>query len=263
MKKRISQDSPSMSAGRGGREKSRYRILSSEPQTGLIGSYPCCYIYGIINVGQKFALRSSPIGPSGRIYSIPFKDISALVSRTPFSEYDPTDDNLLAHNAALQEAHETYGCAVLPLRFSTIAKSELDVVKVLSSGYAKFKQKMLTLAGKVEIAVKVYCDAEGLKRELLISLGPEKVEGNSVSKRSVEIANHFLEKLKPLCIEYQLNELIFDDMIMNATFLINETISKRFVAEINEFEKLFGLNLRIKWSGPYVPYSFTDPPRPS
>ncbi|MGH2638900.1 MAG: GvpL/GvpF family gas vesicle protein [Rhabdochlamydiaceae bacterium] len=237
-------------------EASKVRIVSS-------GFPAACYVYGIIDFAQRIILKSKAIGFFGKIYSIPYKDIGALVSRTSYSEYDPSEENLMTHNEALFEAYREYRVAVLPLRFSTVAKSETDVLKILSAGYSKFKIKMASLSGKLEFAVKVYCNIEGLKIEITQE---KNANGNAqpeeeVKQRSLVIANNLLQRLKSVAVDHQLNELIFEDAIMNAAFLVEERSLRKFTQEIAGCEKRVGRNFRIKTSGPYVPYSFTEPPK--
>jgi hypothetical protein len=235
------------------------KIVSDSPASlGL----SACYIYGIAELGKQVVLKSKPIDPTGgKLYTIAYKDISALVSRTNYREYDPTDENVLAHNGALQELHQDFRCTVLPLRFSTIAKSELDVQKILSGGYLKFRQKLQSLKGKEEIAVKVYCKLDAMKNDI------EKINGlkdasrinEEMHKRTKELATNFLEELKKLSKEHLLNDLVFEDQIMNAAFLIEENKTKEFVDRIRAFESKNTKTLNTEWSGPYVPYSFTEP----
>ncbi len=226
-----------------------------------------CYIYGILDLGQKVVLKKSRAmgqGTSAKIYTIPFEDISALVSRTQYVQYDPSEKNLLIHNDALQEARSTYRCSILPLRFSTVAKSEGDVMKILSSGHSKFKEKLAFLNGKLEIATKVYCKIDELKQSIIARRGKGGKEDHqstddALKKESYELANGLLKILEPMSVKHQLNDLIFDDMIMNAAFLLEEREVKGFVDAVKSYEEEHGRYLKIQISGPYVPYSFTDP----
>ena len=239
------------------------RIISRASSGGLQSQLSACYIYGIIRTGQKIILKSRAIDLTGaKIYSIPYKDIGALVSRTKYSEYDPTEDNLLIHNDALREAYVEYKCTVLPLRFSTIAKSESDVLKILANGYSKFRQKMASLAGMVEIAVKIQCDVSALRGQVEreIRSNDNKVLEAALKKKSYELADNLFSTLKAISHQHQLNDLIFEDTIMNAAFLISEARSQEFFNEIRKFEGRHEDILEVKWSGPYVPYSFSEPP---
>jgi hypothetical protein len=248
--KKLGSSTPSSSA---------IRVVSNTPATLGISA---CYIYGIAEFGKQVVLKSRPIDPTGgKPYTIAYKDISALVSRTNYREYDPTDENVLAHNKALQELHDDYRCTVLPLRFSTVAKSELDVQKILSNGHMKFRQKLQSLRGKEEVAVKVYCKIDTMKNEIsrVEDMKDPYQINEEMQRRTKGLATNFLEELKKLSKEHILNDLVFEDQIMNAAFLIEESKTKELLAHIKIFESKNTRTLNTEWSGPYVPYSFTDP----
>jgi hypothetical protein len=242
---------------------SSVKVVSPGPITTLSEAPPSsCYIYGIAELGKQIKVKSNPIGMfNSKAYTICFRDISAIISRTRYEEYDPTDENVLTHNSILQEVHDEYKCTVIPLRFCTIAKSEFDVQKILSNGYYKFKQKLKTLNSKAEVAVKVYCEIETFKKAILSegSIVDEKMVLAELQNRTKESATTFLNQLKTLSKDHVLNDLIFDDLIMNAAFLIEESKSGQFISAIRSFEERNGRYLKVEWSGPYVPYSFADP----
>lgn len=222
-----------------------------------------CYIYGIVNTGSRLTLKARSNNPSeSSIYTIRYRDIAALVSRTDFKEYDPTEENLLAHNNVVQEAMDRLGCAVTPTRFSTIARSEDDVVRILSAGYSSFKEKLSSLEGKLEIAIKVFCDTEALKQEVSSKDKPCASSDihEEVRQRAHWLASRLLEQLRTASEQYHLNDIVFEDMIMNGAFLVRREGVQKFFEEVKCFDKQYGKNLRIQCSGPYVPYSFIEPP---
>ncbi|MDH2899477.1 MAG: GvpL/GvpF family gas vesicle protein [archaeon] len=241
--------------------QSSIKILSPSGASLVTGP---CYIYGIAEFGKQVLLKSSGIdSPASKVYTIPFKDISALVSRTKYDEYDPSDENVLAHNEVVQEAHSEFGCTVLPLRFSTIAKSEIDVMKILSNGYSKFKQKLQSLKGKTEMAVKVYCKIDSFRKSILAEgrLADSKAVDEEMRRRTLFLANKLVNRLGLLSVDHVLNDLVFDDLILNAAFLIDERRVRDFMSLVTDFESQNRKNIKLEWSGPYVPYSFTDPPK--
>lgn len=240
---------------RAAKSSSKVRIVSSQ-------SSDSCYIYGILGTGTRTILGSRPIGRGvgSRIYTIPYRDISALVSRTPYVRYDPSEENLLIHNGALQEAYSEIGCTVLPLRFSTVAKSEGDVIKVLAGGYFKFKKKLAALGGKVEVAVKLLCKVEELRKDLATRF---RAQGGAnldqkMSEETYRLGSELLGALVPLSVKHTLNDLVFDDMVMNAAFLVEESRAKEFLLRVNSFDAE-KRHLTVQISGPYVPYTFSEP----
>jgi hypothetical protein len=241
------------------------KILSPSSTSSELLSVPnSCYIYGIAEFGKSVVLKSRAIdSPTSKVYTIPYKDICAVVSRTRYIEYDPSDENILAHNEVVQEVHTDFMCTVLPLRFSTVAKSETDVLKILSNGYAKFKAKLHTLKGKVEMAVKAYCKMDSFRKSILAEgklIEPRAVE-DEMRRRTIFLANKLLNRLKLVSVDHILNDLVFDDLILNAAFLIDEKRARDFMSIATDFESANKKKIKVEWSGPYAPYSFTDPPQ--
>ena len=240
--------------------------ISSKTSVGLVSpqsSASACYIYGIANLGKQIVLSSRAIGPPfSKVYTIQYKDLSAIVSKSQYEEYDPTDDNVLIHNEALLEVKKKFNCTVVPLRFSTVAKSENDVQKILSNGYLKFKQKIALLQGKAEMVVKVYCDIGAFKNKIAKEekLSSQKEIDAALQKKTADLAAILLERLKILSSKHVLNDLVFDDMILNGAFLIEEKTLENFLSCINNFDAKHGSGLKIEWSGPYPAYSFAEPP---
>jgi hypothetical protein len=237
------------------------KILSAG---GLSVVASACYLYGIAEIGKAVVLKSRAIdSPTSKVYTIPFKDISAVLSRTKYEEFDPSDENVLAHNEVLQEVYTEFGCTILPLRFSTIAKSETDVMKILIKGYPKFKQKLQSLKGKTEMAVKVYCKIDQFRKSILTEgkLKEFVAVDEEMRKRTILLANKLINRLRLLSVDHVLNDLVFDDLILNAAFLLDARRARDFISIVTDFESQNKKNLKLEWSGPYVPYSFTDPPK--
>ena len=231
-------------------------------QTTTFNPPSACYIYGVVNAGRKFTLKAKPIGNRGtKVYAIPYGEIAALVSETDFEEYDPTEENLLIHNKVVQEALIDHGRTVIPLRFSTIAQTENDVIRILSAGYTRFKEKLSTLEGKVEIGVKIYCDIQGLKQELTSKNKHTNDLTSAMNQRTYWLASKLLEQLKTIAEQSLLNDIIFEDMIMNGSFLLSKERTEEIFETLKVFDNKYGENLRIQFSGPYAPYSFIEQPQ--
>jgi len=83
-----------------------------------------------------------------------------------------------------------------------------------------------------------------------------------MTKKSFDLASTLFKNLKAISLDYLLNEPIFEDVILNATFLIDKNKEKEFLARIKAFETKYktGSFAKIQPSGPYLPYSFMEPP---
>jgi hypothetical protein len=167
-----------------------------------------------------------------------------------------------SHNEVLHEIRSKFKLSVLPLRFSTVAKSESDVLKILANGYFKFRSKLNYLQNKVEIAVSVLCELDALRKDAasrnLVSANTEEVD-RLMRNGSYSLANELVEKLKRVSVEHRLNDLVFDDQIVNAAFLIEEREIQQFQQLTKSYEIKYTPFYKFQLSGPYVPYSFTEP----
>jgi hypothetical protein len=217
------------------------------------------YIYGIAGSNKKTTLKARSIDPScGHVFTLPYKDICAIVSKARTEQFDPEEENMIAHNAALQEVREVLGCTVLPLRFSTIVRSERDVLQILSEGYFEFRKKIQGFCAMVEVSVKVFCDIESLRKDLIKKLKPQDEQSilEDMKKQTYFLARTLLERISSISEDAKLYDIVFEDMILNASFLLKEENIRKFASEIKKFDHEFGTHLKIKCSGPYVPYSF-------
>src|ERR671930_2167510 len=98
------------------------------------------------------------------VHTIIFKDIAAVVSDTPLEVYDPTRDNVLAHekvNEAVMRQH-----TVIPMSFGTVFKTGDDIVELLRGAYDAFRDVLEKMHDKLEFGLKVLWDRDVIVREI-------------------------------------------------------------------------------------------------
>src|SRR5437899_6660486 len=91
------------------------------------------YVYCIIRSDRQRDFGSIGIGGGQTVYTIAYHDLAAVVSDTPIVIYDPTRENVLAHefvNETVMREH-----TVIPMSFGTVFRSEEDVTELLRSTY--------------------------------------------------------------------------------------------------------------------------------
>src|SRR6266496_998672 len=112
------------------------------------------YIYGIIGTSQRREFGPIGIGERGNVvYTLPYQNLAAIVSRSPLVKYPVTRDNSMAHIKVLERAMEEY--TVLPVRFCTIAEEEEIIIeKVLKTRYQEFIDLLRGMEGKLELGVR-------------------------------------------------------------------------------------------------------------
>jgi hypothetical protein len=215
-------------------------------------TYTSLYVYGIVEGTLSKVWPQQGIG--GRnddVYCVPYKDITAVVSNTPFEEYDPTEEHTINHEKVIQillKEHHT----VAPMRFCTIVKDRDDMIKLLQSAYMVFKKNILKIKNKEEYDVKIFLDIKKLQEEIK--------DADDVVKKSKEIATLFHEKLSTVADDAVLEEQITDDMIMNSSFLLHKEKVHRFYDEVKKLDQQFTDVIKVRISGPTAPYNFVSMP---
>jgi len=109
--------------------------MTSEAEEGFI------YVYCIIPRGKYGELGKIGIGGrADEVYTISHKELSAVVSRCKLPQYERSDENILAHQRVVQNVFAK--CPAVPLPFSTILKSERELVGMLESRYEELMDKL-------------------------------------------------------------------------------------------------------------------------
>jgi hypothetical protein len=219
------------------------------------------YIYGIVDGHCTKTFPNLGIGnwedqasiPSinNDVFSVPFKDITAIVSHTPFEEYDPTEENTLLHEGVIQEVLKN-DFTIAPMRFCTIVRTRNDLLKLLHSGYMAFRRNLLKIKNKQEFDVKVFLDTEQLQKEVN--------DGEELLTKSQEIATLLYGLLENVTEEAVLSDQVTREMILNASFLVRNEEREVFHQEIVNFDKKYNDQIKIRISGPTAPYNFVVMP---
>lgn len=238
------------------------------------------YFYCIIesNATRDFG----PIGIGGdsaRVYTVHHKELGAVVSDTPIRIYDPTRDNVLAHEFVNQTVMKEY--TVIPMSFGTLFRTEEDIVELLKSTYQAFGDVLEKMKDKIEFGLKVLWDRD-LVRERIEEENEEirrvKVEINRNAQNSTYFARMQLgrlveqavedtrnsyvrdiqEALKPHAVAVRSNKTIGDRMILNAAFLVDRERARTFDERVKEISQKFEGLLTFKYTGPWPPYNFVN-----
>ena len=171
------------------------------------------------------------------------------MSDTPIVIYDPTRENVLAHefvNETVMREH-----TVIPMSFGTVFRSEDDVSELLRSTYQAFSDVLDKMRDKIEFGLKVLWDREQVVANL-------ERDNDEIRRLKDEITAHTRElhvfrahaarparsraaleemgtryvadvheSLKPVAVASRSNKPIGDRMIMNAAFLVDRAQERR------------------------------------
>lgn len=225
--------------------------------------------------------RFSDVGLFGKqAYTIAYKDISAVVSNIPFKEMQPDVENLTAHQRVIEESRSL--CTTLPVRFGIIFKTDDGVKKMLVKSYTDFKSKVTKLKDKDEFGLKIIIDKSDLKKISLVQHGSPEIEkikkeissaGEGTAyflkmKMDEAIRNHTYKKIDQISgqIHSELTKASedgcllksdFDQIVLNASYLIGRDQTSKFHQKLDSFKKKYeSAGFIFHLSGPWAPYSF-------
>src|SRR5918994_7394264 len=115
------------------------------------------YVYCIIKSAEERDFGPIGIGEGGnRVYTVHHEDLAAVVSDTPIRIYDPTRENVLAHEFVNETVMRDH--TVIPMSFGTIFRTGDDIVELLKSTYRALEDVLQKMKDKIEFGLKVLCD---------------------------------------------------------------------------------------------------------
>jgi hypothetical protein len=237
------------------------------------------YVYCIIRSDRHHDFGAIGIGGGGRVVTIAYQDLAAVVSDTPIVIYDPTRENVLAHEFVNETVMKEF--TVIPMSFGTVFRSEGDVMELLRSTYQAFSDVLDKMKDKIEFGIKVLWDREkviaNLERENEeIRRLKDEISRHSTSStyfarmqlgRMIESALEEMsafyvgdihEALRPVAVASRSNRPIGDKMILNAAFLVERHQEQTFDEKVKDVSRKYEDLLTFKYSGPWPPYNFVN-----
>jgi len=236
------------------------------------------YVYCIIQTTDS--LRFGPIGIGGEpadVHTVNYQDIAAVVSDTPLEVYDPTRENVLAHERVNEVVMRDF--TVLPMSFSTVFKTSEDIVELLRTAYDAFRDVLVKMRDKVEFGVKVLWEPEIVIREIekddenlrLLRQEISSQRGSTyfarmqygrlvdslLQQRSEQLVTDIFNTLGSVSVASRANKPIGEKMILNAAFLVARNSEAGFDAKVKEIDARYE-NLKFKYTGPWPPYNFVN-----
>jgi hypothetical protein len=255
------------------------RILSPDtPPVDRTGEQSGKYVYCIVQTTEP--LRFGRIGIGGEpadVHTVNYRDIGAVVSDTPLEVYDPTRENVLAHERVNEAVMRSY--TVLPMSFSTVFKTREDIIELLRTAYDAFHDVLTKMQDKLEFGLKVLWEPELIIREIekdddnlrLLKQQISHQKGSTyfarmqygrlvdslLQERSEQLVSEIFSALGAVSVASRANKPIGDKMILNAAFLVSRGREADFDAKVKEIDTKYE-NLMFKYTGPWPPYNFVN-----
>jgi hypothetical protein len=237
------------------------------------------YVYCIIRLDRPRDFGEIGIGGGRRVYTVRHQDLAAVVSDTPIVIYDPTRDNVLAHEFVNETVMREF--TVIPMSFGTVFRSEDDVSELLRSTYQAFSDVLEKMQDKIEFGLKVLWDRDRvvanierendeirrLKDEITRNTSSSTYFarmqlGRLVEGALEEMGNRYVsdvqETLRSVAVASRSNKPIGDRMIMNAAFLVDRAREREFDERVKDVSRRYEELLTFKYTGPWPPYNFVN-----
>jgi hypothetical protein len=236
------------------------------------------YVYCVIHSENPLTFGAIGIGADPtEVHTVNFRDVAAVVSDTPIELYEPTRQNVLAHervNETVMRAH-----TVIPMSFGTVFKTREDIHQLLRSAYDAFKDVLVKMEDKLEYGLKVLWDRDRIVEELerenedIRRLKAEISSRNgstyfarmqygrlvdaALQTRTERYVQEIFDELRPVAVASRANRPIGDRMIMNAAFLVRRDKEPDFDAAVKVIGGKYE-HLTFKYTGPWPPYNFVN-----
>ncbi len=241
------------------------------------------YFYGIIDSDGHDRLSHPENRISEGIYTIPYQDISAVVSDSPKVDLarlarEALARLLLNHQQVIEKIMGLE-YAVIPVKLGSFAVDEAEVKAILQKGYALMRDIITRISDKIEIdLVATWSDfasvlheigedaaIKELKEKLLSMHEGITVEDqikvgamikNVLDKKREDYVFLIQNTLDVMSHEFKVNDLMNDKTVINAAFLIDKDKYEDFEREVEELNIRCAEKLCFKLVGPLPPYSF-------
>jgi hypothetical protein len=244
---------------------------ASEAEDGI-------YVYLIIECAAPCSFGKIGIGGRGdEVYTVHYKDLAAVVSRSALVVYDPTRENVLAQQY-VNEVTIEQGFTPVPMSFGTLFKTEKDIVEFLEDTYGDLRDVLVKMKDKLEFGLRVNWAREQvlaeierddesirrLKEEISksqqstyfarVQLG--RLVEQALAEKSDAYVRDIYESLRDGAIASRSSKPIGDKMIMNAAFLVERERAEIFDQKVQEIAQRFEGKLSFRYTGPWPPYNF-------
>jgi hypothetical protein len=236
------------------------------------------YVYCIIETAVPRSF--GPMGIGGRgddVYTVHHQGLAAVVSNTPIVVYDPTRENVFAHEQVNEAVMREF--TVLPMAFGALFRTEDDIIELMRGTYDALRDVLAKMEGKVEFGLKVNWDRDRVIAELEevndeIRHLKEQITsrttgstyfarmqlGRLVETALTDQADAYIREvysiLRDTAVASRANKPIGDKMIMNAAFLIEREREAEFDQKVKEIAAKYEGKLSFKYTGPWPPYNF-------
>jgi len=195
------------------------------------------YLYCVIPFSKEKSFGNIGVNNS-EVYTIPYRDVAAVVSDSPMKDYELTEDNTRRHEAVLRQVMEEH--TLVPVEFGTTIKNERILRRLLRKAYDPARECLKLVDNMVELGVKGILDKD------IVFVENEKRK---------ECISDILGSLNTRAKQAVMGDLFSDRLFLNASFLVNKEGMNAFSNEVTSLQEKYPM-LKLLYSGPWAPYNF-------
>lgn len=195
------------------------------------------YLYCVIPDCEEKGFGSIGINDK-EVYTIPYREVAAVVSDSPMKDYETTEDNMRRHETALRQVMKDH--TVVPAEFGTVIKNERVLTHLLKKAYDPARECLKLVDNMAELGVKAVLNDD------IVFAAPEKKK---------ECISDILTSLNTTAKQAVTGEIFSDRLLLNASFMVKKQDIDRFSKEVTSLQEKYPM-LKLLYSGPWAPYNF-------
>ncbi|MBI1871257.1 MAG: GvpL/GvpF family gas vesicle protein [Chlamydiae bacterium] len=245
------------------------------------------YLYGIIesNAVKNFGaigFETADLG-RGKVEALPSRNIAAVIGPAPQEDFgllskERLVKTLLTHQETLEMIMKSQ--FILPCKFGTVLRDREEVRELLLQNERRLEEWISKMKDRVEMDVVATWDsrevlkgmAEGdpeieSRIKAIHALSPEREKdekialGMNLAAKLKEYANQWADEilfaLKKVSQESAPHDVMNDDMVLNASFLLKHDQEDQFSKAVEDLDQRFEGKFNFRCIGPLPPYSFS------
>jgi hypothetical protein len=237
------------------------------------------YLYAIIPAGERVIFDVAGVGDE--VYTIPHRDLAAVVSASPLTNYRGLKRNeavryLVAHQRVVEAVMR--GFSILPVKFGTVLPDEARVHRLLTQGETLFHAALEKFTGLVQKEVVALWNLQEVFQEIgqeehiaqlkaqVAGRPPEETVVERVAigqmvhaaleQRRDSLRSYLIPALGKIAQDLMVNPTMDDSMVVNVALLLDKAGREALDRQLKSLDEEFEGRLDFRCVGPLPPYSF-------
>ena len=194
------------------------------------------YLYGV-TAETDFEQSRPGVGGADRVYTVDYREFSAIVSDIDTTDPEQTDEALERHNEVLQAVLEA-GLTVVPMQFGMAFDDERTLKGVLRGASRAFRTTLDEIEGTVELGLKVITDSA-------LDGDPDHI------RAAVD------ELVDDIVVGQTDDDLFSDRLVLNRSYLVDRDRREAFDEAVDQIRAIDD-SVTVQYTGPWPPYNFVD-----